>query len=161
MQLGVFYRPYLAETLEKIYKTFDLYIYTSSEKEYADMILKQIDPDSRFFKKRLYKSSCQRAENGLYVKNLELIGQNLARTVLVDNSTFSFGHQLLNGVPIVSFTGSETDTELMSLQDYLLYLSKAPDIRKINLDYFKYPVFIDHLEQGPDSVFQKIFTQAS
>jgi CTD small phosphatase-like protein 2 len=125
------------------------------------MILKQIDPDSRYFKKKLYKTSCQRAENGLYIKNLALIGHNLARTVLVDNSTFSFGHQLLNGVPIVSFTGSDTDTELMSLQDYLLHLSKAPDVRKVNLDYFKYPVFIEHLEQGPDAVFQKIFSQAS
>jgi CTD small phosphatase-like protein 2 len=125
------------------------------------MILRQIDPESRFFKRKLYKSSCQRADNGLYIKNLELIGKDLMRTVLVDNSTFSFGHQLLNGIPIVSFTGSETDTELMSLQDYLQYLSKAPDVRKINLDYFKYPVFIDHLEQGPDAVFQKIFNQAN
>ena len=151
----------MAETLEKIYKNFDLYIYTSSEKEYADMILKQIDPESRFFKKKFYKSSCQRAENGLYIKNLELVGQNLARTILVDNSTFSFGHQLLNGVPIVSFNGSDTDTELMSLQDYLLHLSKAPDVRKTNLEYFKYPVYMENLEQGPDIVFQKIFSQTS
>lgn len=141
--------------LEKIHTSFDLHLFTSSDKEYADVIIKQIDPDCKYFKERWYKSSCKKSENGQCIKDLRVIGVPLNRLVLVDNSCFSFGHQLLNGVPIISFTGSNTDTELMGLQDYLQYLSRISDVRKANLDYFKYPLYFE--AHDPDSIFEKVF----
>ena len=154
----MFFRPYLFEMLEKIVKQCDMFIYTSSEKEYADMILKQIDPDDKYFKAKFYKTNCTKAENGLFLKDLEVVRRPITRTVLVDNSSFSFSHQVLNGVPILSYTGSQTDTELMSLLDYLIYLSKSPDVRRSNLEYFKYPVYIDNISQGADTIYSRLFT---
>lgn len=145
----------MKETLNNLYKLFDLHVFTSSEKAYADLILKQIDPEDKYFKERWYKSSCLKAPNGQFVKDLRAIGSSLARTVLVDNSCFSFGNQLLNGVPITAFTGNMSDTELMSLQDYLQHLSKAADVRKANLEYFKLPTFAEM--ENADQVFDKLF----
>ena len=153
--MGIFFRPYLNELLENIYKTYDVHIYTSSDKEYADLILKQIDPQRKYFQERWYKNSCVRSQNGQFIKDLRTVGSNLARTVLIDNSCFSFGHQLLNGVPIISYTGSITDTELMALQDYLHHLNRQSDVRKANIDYFKMPLYID--SQDMDTVYSKIF----
>lgn len=141
--------------LESIHKVFDLHIFTSSEKEYADLILKQIDPERKYFLERWYKSSCTKAANGQFIKDLRAVGTSLNRTVLVDNSSFSFGHQLLNGVPIISYTGSSTDTELMALQDYLHHLGRQSDVRKANLDYFKLPLYLE--THDADAAFAKLF----
>lgn len=141
--------------LEGIYKLFDLHVFTSSEKEYADLILKQIDPQGKYFQERWYKSSCMRSQNGQFIKDLRALGTPLDRTVLVDNSCFSFGHQLLNGVPIISYTGGNTDMELMALQDYLQHLARQSDVRKTNLEYFKLPMYLE--ASDPDNAFSKLF----
>lgn len=135
-----------------------MHLFTSSDKEYADMIIKQIDPEQKYFKERWYKSSCKRTENGMYIKDLSLLNLPLDRVVLVDNSSLCFAYQLLNGVPIVSFTGSQNDTELMSLFDYLQSLVKVPDVRKANLEYFKFPLYFMPGDQ--DTIFDKLFPGA-
>lgn len=137
-----------------------MHIFTSSEREYADVILKQIDPQDRFFKERWYKSSCNKSENGQFIKDITKTGLQLDRTVIVDNSTFSFGYQGLNGVPIINFTGSSTDTELVSIFDYLIHLSRSQDVRKINAEYFKFPLISELIQAGitdPDAIFDKCF----
>ena len=151
----MYYRPFLLELLEKSYQTFDLRLFTSSEKEYADVIVKQFDPDNKYFKARWYKKSCHKADNGMYLKDLSQLGLPLDRVVLVDNSTFSFGYQLCNGVPILSYTGATADMELMSLFDYLQNLAKQPDVRKFNLEYFKLHLMLE--AQDPDGAFDKLF----
>lgn len=141
--------------LENLSKKFDLHIFTSSDKTYADLIIKKFDPESKYFKERWYKQSCSKAPNGQFIKDLRQLGTSLARTVLVDNSCISFGHQLLNGVPIPGFTGSMADTELMSLQDYLQHLAKVSDVRKANLDYFKLPLYSEN--HNPEELYDKLF----
>lgn len=143
------------ELLEKSYEMFDLHLFTSSEKEYADVIVKQFDPDQKYFKGRWYKKSCHKADNGMYLKDLSLLGVPLDRVVLVDNSTFSFGYQLFNGIPILSYTGAPADMELMSLFDYLQNLAKQPDVRKANLEYFKLHLMLEAAD--PDGAFDKVF----
>lgn len=151
----MYYRPYLTELLTKCAAEFDVHIFSSSDKEYCDLILKQIDPEQKYFKERWYKKSCLKADNGQYIKDLTVLGLALDRVVLVDNCSFSFAHQLLNGIPIVSYTGNQADMELMGLLDYLMNLSKVPEVRKANLEYFKLPTYF---EQGDvNEVFNKIF----
>lgn len=151
----MYYRPFLTELLEKCYQTFDLHLFTSSEKEYADVIIKQFDPENKYFKARWYKKSCIKADNGMYLKDLSQLGLPLDRVVLVDNSSFSFGYQLFNGIPILSYTGAQADMELMSLYDYLQSLSKFADVRKSNMEYFKLHLLLD--APDPDSAFEKVF----
>lgn len=141
--------------LENLYKKFDLQIFTSSDKAYADLIIKRLDPEGKYFMKRWYKQSCVKAPNGQFIKDLTQVGANLARTVLVDNSCMSFGQQLLNGVPVLSYNGCLSDTELMSLQDYLQHLAKVSDVRKANLDYFKLPLYADCAT--PDDLYERLF----
>jgi Dullard-like phosphatase family protein len=149
----------MKDMLESMCKLFDLHVFTSSDKTYADLILKQIDPQDKYFKERWYRSSCTKAANGQFIKDLRPIGSSLSRTVLVDNSCFSFGHQLLNGVPITGFTGDPADTELMSLQDYLQHISKVTDVRRANLEYFKLPTYVEL--ETPDLIFEKLFSQSN
>ncbi len=91
----MYYRPYLTELLTKCAAEFDVHIFSSSDKEYCDLILKQIDPEQKYFKERWYKKSCLKADHGQYIKDLTVLGLALDRVVLVDNCSFSFAHQLL------------------------------------------------------------------
>ena len=54
-----------------------------------------------------------------------------------DNSVHSFGYQLDNGVPIVSWYDDRNDQELQHLTDYLEVLKDLPDVRDANRRNFK------------------------
>ena len=61
-------------------------------------------------------------------------------------------------MPIISYTGSQTDTELVSLFDYLQHLSRSGDVRKTNADYFKYPQVAElSIEQDLDVIFERCY----
>lgn len=56
--IGVRFRPYLSDTLDKLSQMYELVAFTAGVKEYADPILDQIDPDGTLFKKRMFRDSC-------------------------------------------------------------------------------------------------------
>lgn len=138
-------------------KVCDIHLFTASEKEYADHILKKIDPKGTIFKNRWYKDSCTKLENGQYIKSLARTGLPLNRSILVDNSTFSFGNQMLNGVPIVSYLHSQpNDMELVSLKDFVLHLNTLLDVRKALHAYFKWWLYQDAKDHN--TLFEKLFS---
>jgi len=51
-------RPYLADVLEKLAELYEIIVFTAGVKDYADPILDWLDPDSKYFKKRLYRTDC-------------------------------------------------------------------------------------------------------
>lgn len=148
MKLGVYCRPYLKETLERCHKDFNLELFTSSNQQYADLILKTLDPDSTYFKRRWYRHHCTLLPNTLFFKDLSLLQSPLSRTVLVDNSSLCFGGTFLNGIPILPYWGKDsrdlelgdigTDTELEGLCEYLSFLDGKEDVREANWKYFRY-----------------------
>jgi hypothetical protein len=44
--------------------------------------------------------------------------------LLVDNLAYSFGHMIDNGIPVVEFTGNQSDRELLHLEKYLIECAK-------------------------------------
>ena len=158
-RFGVHFRPYLLEVLEELNKSCELAVFTAADKEYADVILKHIDKNNSYFKRRWYKNDCIKLANNQNIKDLRSIeGLNMSRSVLVDNSSICFGYQMLNGVPITNFYGNANDTELMSLKDYILHLSKCEDVRKPILDYFKWPLYMDAVSSN-DELLAKLFAK--
>ena len=66
-------RSGLKEFLEELPRMFDVWLFTSAKKEYADAILKKIDPDDSIFKKRLYRQNCVEDEHGQLVKYISVL----------------------------------------------------------------------------------------
>eukprot|EP00358_Blepharisma_japonicum_P006503 CAMPEP_0202940912 /NCGR_PEP_ID=MMETSP1395-20130829/1047_1 /ASSEMBLY_ACC=CAM_ASM_000871 /TAXON_ID=5961 /ORGANISM="Blepharisma japonicum, Strain Stock R1072" /LENGTH=151 /DNA_ID=CAMNT_0049635699 /DNA_START=538 /DNA_END=990 /DNA_ORIENTATION=- len=128
---GIFYkRPGVEEFISELDKFYELVLFTASSQDYADSAIKQIDPSNKI-KLRLYRQHTG-AFNSPYVKNLELLGRDLSKVIIIDDWSTSFSMHPNNGILISPFTGDESDNELKRLLPILVNLavSDVEDVRE-------------------------------
>jgi CTD small phosphatase-like protein 2 len=101
-------------------------------------VLDLLDPNHTLISHKVYRESCLYLQNGIYVKDLRIFGdRELKDLVIIDNSAYSFGYQIDNGIPIIPFYDNYEDEELRYLIPYLKKLAVEEDCRDLNRDYFK------------------------
>ena len=100
--------------MKRMRKHYQILAFTASERSYADAILDEIDPERKLIQYRLYREHCFKLDSKIYAKDLRVLGRDLSRVVLVDNSPFSYLYQISNAVPILPYYAGE-DTELLVL----------------------------------------------
>jgi len=135
-------RPYTQEFLRNMANYFEIIVFTSASDETADAIVNELDPNQNLIRYILDRSYCLSTEGGFLIKDLRVIGnRNLKDMVIVDNMVHSFGFQLGNGVPILSWKGNQKDLELKYLQEYLKELSKCEDVTQFNKEHLQLQKF--------------------
>ncbi|XP_039983749.1 CTD small phosphatase-like protein 2-A isoform X2 [Xiphias gladius] len=123
-------RPHLKEFLQSMAKIYELFVYTCAKKEYAEKILDILDPQRKLFRHRLYQEDCA-CILGHYIKDLGILGRELAKTVVLDNAPHTYPYHLMNTIPIKSWSGGSEDRELQKLIPYMEKLSAAEDFREV------------------------------
>lgn len=92
--------------------------------------------DGKFIRHRMFRDSCLPVE-GNFLKDLTVLGRDLSKAVLVDNSPHAFGYQVDNGIPIESWFDDPNDKELPKLERFLQSLHGADDVRDIVRETFQ------------------------
>lgn len=121
-------RPFCYDFLAEASKTFEVIVFTASQSAYADLLLNRLDPERRLVRHRLFREACVTVE-GNFLKDLRVLGRELAHTVIVDNSPQAFACQVDNGIPITSWFDDPNDSELPKLMKFLKSLAESDDVR--------------------------------
>ena len=114
-------RPGVIEFLTELSELYEIIIFTSSPKIYADNIIDKIDEKNNLISHRLYKSHVI-FERGKSVKKLNLIGRDLNKIIFVDNMKCNAKYNPKNLYLIPSWTDDIYDDELLKLKNKLKYI---------------------------------------
>jgi CTD small phosphatase-like protein 2 len=144
-------RPYLHDFLQRVSEKFETHIFTAAMEVYAKPVLKNLDPHGTIFTNCWYRESCTLdPEMGAYAKSLDFAwgGDQLKRTVLVDNNPLSFLANPENGILVSSFYNDAQDTTLPAVIDLLEDLDSEEDVRPILDARFGLKRALDELSKG-------------
>ena len=129
-------RPHAHTFVREMSRYYEIVIFTAGLKDYADWILDDFDRCG-FIRHRLYRNNC-RFRRGVYIKDLSRLGRDLTKTIIIDNIADNFEMQPQNGINILSWYNSKSDTELQKMQPILTSIVEegTPDVREMISLYF-------------------------
>ena len=125
-------RPGLFQFLNNISPYFEIIIWTVATQSYADPIINLIESERRYFSCRLYREYTTFYQNN-YIKDLNNLGRDISKIIIIDNCSFNFSFQKENGILIKSFYGKKDSLELIYLIPILLNIIKENDDVRIGI----------------------------
>ena len=117
-------RPGTLDFLTELSNYYEIIIFTSSIKNYADNIIDKIDIEGNLISHRLYKNHVV-FENGKGFKKLDMIGRDLKKIIFVDNLKSNAKYNIKNLCHISTWINDVYDTELIKLKEKLKYIATS------------------------------------
>ena len=115
-------RPGAENFIKELSEFYEIIIFTSSLKSYADLVINGIDKQNKI-SSRLYREHTMKIGNS-NIKDLNKLGRDLKKVIIVDNLPESYCLQPKNGINVIDFDGNENDDMLIYLQKDLIKLVK-------------------------------------
>jgi carboxy-terminal domain RNA polymerase II polypeptide A small phosphatase len=126
-----FKRPGVDEFLRRCGERYEVIVYTAALKIYADPLLDILDKHG-VIRHRLFRESCTYYKYN-HVKNLNLLGRDLSRTIIVDDSPVSYRFHPDNAVDISHWSSyddeQKNDDDLRILQDFCEVIESEEEVR--------------------------------
>ena len=119
-KIGINFRPGLNKFLKYISQHFEVVLFTSGVKEYAEKVLEIIDPKNQYFSSKLFRADCVEVFDYFLIKDLRVLAnRSIENIILIDNNLINMYNQPDNGYLISSFYDDRHDSELAKLQSFL------------------------------------------
>ena len=151
IKVNINIRPNVELFLRKLALYFDIAVFTSSVKDYANAIINKLDNNNKIFKFVLHREHCFNYGNMFYVKDLRILEDyiSLEQVVIVDNNIFSFCNQIDNGILINSFFDDKTDDHLSNVYNYLINnIFGINNVKEVKESMFHFKYIIEQLKRS-------------
>lgn len=123
-------RPGLGNFLRRLSSFAEVVLFTAGLEDYASPICDEIEARYGKFAHRLYRPATVHTPVYPCVKDMALLGRDLTKCLLVDDTPLAFFHQPDNGVPVLQFRGDIDDRLLPEAVTPLLEeLANGKDVR--------------------------------
>ncbi|EAS02959.2 NLI interacting factor-like phosphatase (macronuclear) [Tetrahymena thermophila SB210] len=133
------FRPGVQNFLNEMNELYELIIFTSSIKEYANAVIDFLDCES-LVNVRIFRENCSIDSNGNLYKDLCKLNRNIGEIIIIDNQASQFKKNPENGIQIKDFKiDNNSDQELLNLIPFLKFMSSVKDVRNIQAymnDYY-------------------------
>jgi RNA polymerase II subunit A small phosphatase-like protein len=138
-------RPYLTEFLTEMAQLYDLAIWSASSRPYIEAILKHILPEGISLVRVYDGRRCTVKDitfgdtSRTVIKKLRKMWRgpyNRTNTLILDDTPVTYCQNYGNAIPIYRYYGSDTDTELLRVNQLLRDLVNVPNVRRVNKRYF-------------------------
>ena len=125
------FRPGLLDFLSKMKKYYEIIVFTSATKEYADQIEDVIEQNEKYFEFRLYREHTL-SFNNEFIKDISRIGRPLDKILIVDNMPQNYRMQKENGIGIKSFFGEDEEDDALEYLGIILIkiINNFDDVRE-------------------------------
>jgi TFIIF-interacting CTD phosphatase-like protein len=131
----IYKRENMKELFDYLRDHTEAVLFCTGSQPYVDKIIKAVDPENTVFKYRLYQDSCNKIEYkpeeiDHLTKDLNRLGRDMKRTVMIDTKPFIFWCNPDNGIPISEYHGTSLqEPDLLQLVETLKELQDMPDVR--------------------------------
>mmetsp|Transcript_16104 Transcript_16104/g.40571 ORF Transcript_16104/g.40571 Transcript_16104/m.40571 type:complete len:308 (+) Transcript_16104:224-1147(+) len=119
-------RPGVDAFMKTVGELFEVVVFTASLDKYANPVLDLLDRNKSVHY-RLFREACVMAEGSL-VKDLNRLGRDVRKCIIVDNSPTSYLLHPQNAVAISSWFDDPTDTQLYTLLPWFVASAKDDDV---------------------------------
>jgi len=141
----VYSRPFLREFLERMWKLYDIAIWSAAGALYVEPAVKTImdglpQPVFVWSGKRCTRRFDHESMQEYYIKDLKKVrkrGFDAGRILIVDDLELNAQRNYGNAVYIREYDGSPDDKELLYLADYLESLHGTPNFRTVEKRHWR------------------------
>ena len=142
---SVYKRPGLEDFLTLVSEHFQLAVWTSSTRLYAEPVVSRIFPSEIELKFVWSRERCtMRFDPELHeyewaknLSKLKRLGYRLDQVLMLDDTPAKLTKHYGNLVRVKPFLGALDDRELLHLKDYLPTLRDAPNVRKVEKRFWR------------------------
>jgi Dullard-like phosphatase family protein len=130
---GMFFvRPHCFDFLKETSKYYEIVTFTAGTKDYADNILNLLDINDNLIKYRLYRQHTTIMGCSVF-KDLNNLGRDLSKIIIIDNLKDNFKLQPNNGLFIKTWSSDVNDIQFQDLARILkdIAVSDIKDVRPI------------------------------
>eukprot|EP01155_Anaeramoeba_flamelloides_P000485 Anaeramoba_flamelloidesa103438_37.p1 GENE.a103438_37~~a103438_37.p1 ORF type:complete len:308 (-),score=60.28 a103438_37:604-1491(-) len=110
-------RPYLDEFLQECSQMFEVVVFTASLSYYANSILDYLDPENELISHRLFQESCSNFPEG-YLKDLSILGREMDKIIIVDDTPFSYSRNQRNAIPVKPFHTTKRNNSRFNFENW-------------------------------------------